>query len=51
MKFDVVLKQLKLNIPILFLSEILLNEGNNCCFTDSVKNYNVGLYLHVYEWI
>ena len=36
-KFDMVLKQFKLNVLILNLSEILWNKENNCQFTDSVK--------------
>ena len=36
MKFDIVLKYSRLKI--LFLSEIKWNKGNNCCFTDCVKN-------------
>ena len=37
MKFNLLLKQFKLNIAILFLSEIYRSEGNNCCFTDFIK--------------
>ena len=33
-----VLKQFKLNIRILVLSEIWWNKGYNCCFTDCVKS-------------
>ena len=32
MKFDVVMKQFKLNIVRLLLSRIYGNEGSNCCF-------------------
>ena len=32
MKFDVVMKQFKLNILRLLLSKIYWNKGNNCCF-------------------
>ena len=37
MKFNMVLKQCKLNIPILFLRKIQWNKGNNCCSTDIIK--------------
>ena len=37
MKFDVVLKQFKLNIVTLCLSEICRMKGKNSCFTDYVK--------------
>ena len=33
MKFDMELKQLKLNILILLLNHIWWKQGNNCCFT------------------
>ena len=36
MKFDVVMKQFKLNVP----SKIFRRKGNNCCFTDYLKNNN-----------
>ena len=36
-KFVVVMKQLELDILILFLSKIYGNKGNNCCFTGCIK--------------
>ena len=51
MTFQVVIKQLKLNILRLFLSGIYWKKGNNCCFTDRKKNLNVGILSNVCEWI
>ena len=31
-------------------SEISRIKGNNCCFTDCVKNFNVGMHPDVYIW-
>ena len=39
-KFDLVLKQFKLNIMKLILSENYMIQGNTCCFADCVKNNN-----------
>ena len=38
MTIDVVIKQFKLKIMRLLLNTIYLSKGNNCCFTDCVKN-------------
>ena len=43
------LKQFKLDILILLLSEVLWNKGNMCSFTDYIKKLQTGLYLDVYE--
>ena len=37
MKLDVVMKQFKFNILVLFLSKIFLAKGNNCCFTHCIQ--------------
>ena len=50
MYFDVVLKQFRLNIQTLLKSEIFLLMGNNCCFTDNIKNI-FGMCTDIYEQI
>ena len=50
-KFCMVLKPFKLNILILTLSESLGSSGNNCYFTDSVWNFNVGLHSDIIKFI
>ena len=47
MKLDVMLKQFKIDVPILLLSEIYCNEGNNCCFTECLKKIYVGMLSDV----
>ena len=49
-KFDVMMKQLKLKIQRLLFSKIYGNKGNNCCFTDCGKELWRG---HVFRclWI
>ena len=44
---DMVLKQLKLNILVLFLSEIYWSKENTCCFTDCIKN----LCWHAFRYL
>ena len=51
MKFSVVLKQFKLDICILLLSEIYWIKGNSCCFSDSIKNLNISMHSDVYGLI
>ena len=51
MKCDVVLKQCKLNILILFLSEIYQLKRNKCFLITASKNFNIGLYSDVYDQI
>ena len=51
MKSSMVLKQFKLNIPILLLSEIYWNKGNNCCLLILSKSLNVGMLSDIYRWI
>ena len=46
MKCDVVLKQFKLNIMILLLSEILWNKGNSCCLLIAPEA-NIGVDLGI----
>ena len=45
------MKQFKLNVLWQRLSKIYWNKGNDSCFTDCVKDLNVGMHLDVYEWI
>ena len=45
------LKEFKLKIWILFLSEILWNNGNNCCLLIVSKNFNVDLHADVFQLI
>ena len=33
-----------LNILILFVVQDLMNKENNSCFTDCIKNFNVGMH-------
>ena len=47
-KYDVALKQFKFNILILFLSEILGNQGNKCCFIVS-KKFNADILSDAYH--
>ena len=44
MKFDVSMKKFKMNILILFYSEILVIKGNNCSYryTDCVRKLECG---------
>ena len=42
-----VLKQFKLNIPLL----IWMRLPCTYCFTDCVKNFNVGMHSDIYQWI
>ena len=46
-KFDVMMKQSKLNILTLLFSKICWNKGNNCCFTDCMKK--IGMHIEVYK--
>ena len=41
-RFDQVLRQLKLNILVLFLIEIFEEEGNNWCFNNCIEKLYVG---------
>ena len=50
-KFDMVMKQFKLNILGLPLRKISGNKGNNCSFTNCIKNFNIGMYSEVYKSI
>ena len=51
MKFDVVMKQFKLDILTLLLSKMFLNNCTNWCFIDCAKNFNVGMHSNVCEAI
>ena len=53
MKFDLVSKQFKLKILIVFFNEIFQKKGNNCCCTDcfKVNFFNVGMHLDMFESI
>ena len=52
-KFDLVLKQFKLNIVILFLSEMywIWNKKKSAVLFTGSKNFNVGMHSDVYELI
>ena len=50
-KFDLVLKQFKLNIVILFLSEMYWNKKKTAVLFTGSKNFNVGMHSDVYELI
>ena len=50
MESDMAMKQLKLNILTLFLSETPVIKGNSCCFTECTNNHsNVCMHSDVYE--
>ena len=51
MKFDLVLKQFKLNILIPLLSDSWFKKGNNHCFNDCWKISKVGMHLDTCELI
>ena len=53
MKFDVVIKQFKLNTLRVRLLLSMIYENNNCCFTDSMKKnpFNIRMHLDVYKLI
>ena len=55
MKFDVVVKQSKLNILRLLLSKSFGNKENNCCFTDCVQKtksfLNTVMHSDIYELV
>ena len=46
-----VMKQYKLLIVILLLSEICVIKRNNCCFIDGIKLLNVGMPLNIYDLV
>ena len=51
MNFDVVMKQLKLNILRLLLSRMYWNKGNNCCLLTTFNKKSVGMHSDIYKWI
>ena len=43
------LTQFSLNFLKVPLSQSDGNKGNNCCFTDCIKNFYVDMHLNIYE--